>query len=109
MRCSAVGGNAAAPALLEDAIFEDPAAGQVVKGRDELRAYFTQLFSLPEVGFEVVSIFGAGEWAAAEWIWRGLSRRSQQPFEIRGASILQLSEGLIIRETIYYDAAAWTA
>jgi hypothetical protein len=61
------------------------------------------------VSFEVVSIFGAGEWAAAEWIWRGLSRRSQEPFEIRGASLLQLSAGQIARETIYYDPAAWTA
>jgi steroid delta-isomerase-like uncharacterized protein len=94
---------------VEDAIFEDPAARQVVKGHDELRAYFTELFSLPAVQFEVESIFGSGAWAAVEWIWRGLSRQSHEPFAIRGAPIFELSAGLIRRETIYYDSAAWDA
>lgn len=93
----------------QDAIFEDPAEGQIAQGHDELRAYFRQLFSLPEVQFEVKSIFGREQWAAAEWIWRGLSRQAQEPYAIRGASVFQLASGLILRETIYYDRAAWLA
>lgn len=93
----------------EDAVFEDPAAGQVVHGHDQLATYFATLFSLPAVQFEVVSIFGAGEAAAAEWVWRGVSRESRESFAIRGASIFQLRGGKIQRETIYYDPATWLA
>jgi hypothetical protein len=84
---------------------EDPSSGQVVRGRSEPRDYFLEMFS-GEVRYEVTSIFGNEEWAAGEWVSRGVSRQSRTPFRIRGASILQLSGGKVTRETIYYDPQA---
>ena len=89
----------------DNAVFESFATGNMVKGKDELRTYFTRLFSLPGVGFQVLSIFSSPEMAAMEWIWSGLSAQSQTPFRIRGASIFKLAEYKITYEAIYYDPA----
>ena len=89
----------------DNAVFETSATGNVVKGKDELRAYFTRLFSLPGVRFQVLSVFSSPEMAAMEWIWSGLSARSQTPFRIRGASIFKRAGNKITHEAIYYDPA----
>ncbi len=89
----------------DNAVFESSATGNVVKGKDELRTYFTRLFSLPGVRFEVLSVFSSPEMAAMEWIWSGLSALSQTPFRIRGASIFQRVGDKITHETIYFDPA----
>lgn len=80
-----------------DAVFEDPALGQTVTGREALRAYFTNLFSLDGVGFSDVVGFACGDSGAAQWTWTAAG------FVIRGASIFELGPGGIQRETIYYD------
>ena len=89
----------------DDAVFESSATGTVVKGKDELRTYFTRLFSLPGIGFQVLSFFNNPELAAMEWIWSGLSAQSLTPFRIRGASIFKLAGSKITHESIYYDPA----
>ncbi len=89
----------------DNLVFADPAAGDdwSITSREELTLYFRRLFSLPDVKFEVASIFGCNGWAAAEWIWSGRKPDSGQSYRIEGASILELRDGRIVRETIYYD------
>lgn len=89
----------------DDVVFTDPAAGDswAVTGKEELRTYFQRLFSLPEAKFEVASIFECNGWGAAEWIWSGSRPDDNGRYRTRGASIVELRGGKIIRETIYYD------
>ncbi len=88
--------------------FEDPSAGQVITGREELRAYFTALFGSLDASFSDVQFFGDGDHAAGCWTWSGTNARTGRPFAIRGASIFELGPGGITRETIFYDPAAAT-
>ena len=89
----------------EDAVFLDPCLGQdwFIRGKEKLKAYFQELFGLPGAKFEVTSVFGCDGWAAAEWTWSGNKRGSDTRFSIKGASVIQIRDGKIARETIYYD------
>jgi len=90
-------------AYAQDAIFEDISAGERIVGQAGLRAYFEQLFSLPGVAFSDIRIFDGGSFAALEWVWSGLKRNTGGAYSVRGASVIELREGKIIRESIYYD------
>ena len=91
---------------VDDAVFLDSSLGDSwsLRGREKLMTYFKELFSLSGVKFQVTSIFGCGEWAAAEWIWSGTRRGGDGGFRVKGASIIQIRDGKIGRETIYYDS-----
>lgn len=84
--------------------FEDPAAGLSLTDKSLLRNYFEQLFSIPGVRFHDVTLFGdAPGTAAGEWVWSGMDRAGEHPFDIKGASVFELSEYSIVKETVYYD------
>ncbi len=83
--------------------FEDPALGQVITDREELRAYFTGLFGLPDVTFSDVEVFACGDRGAGRWTWSGTHPRTGARFTIQGASIFELRPDGIARETIVYD------
>jgi steroid delta-isomerase-like uncharacterized protein len=89
----------------EDAVFLDPCLGQdwSIRTRDELKAYFQELFALSGAKFEVTSVFGCDPYAAAEWTWSGNKRGSHTRFSVKGASVIQIRDGKIARETIYCD------
>ncbi len=90
-------------AYAEDFLFEDPSAEQNIQDKTSLRSYFQSLFSLPKACFSDIHIFDGGDFAAIEWTWSGVRRTTGEPFRVRGASVIELSEGKIRRETIYYD------
>ena len=90
-------------ACAENAVFEDVPAGERIIGKSGLRSYFEQLFSLPGVAFSDIRIFVGGDFAALEWAWSGLKRDTGEPYRVRGASVIELREGKIARESIYYD------
>ena len=93
---------------VEDAVFLDPSLGPEwsVRGKEQLKVYFQKLFSIPGVKFEVTSVFGCGGWAAAEWTWSANKRNRDEHFAVKGASIIEVRDGKIARETIYYDPRA---
>lgn len=86
--------------------FEDPAAGEVITGREELRAYFAALFGSRDATFSDVEFFGDDDRGAGRWTWSGTNPRTGHRFAIRGASIFELSPEGITRETIFYDPTA---
>lgn len=86
-----------------DFIFEDTASGDRITERDELKAYFDRLFSMPDVNFSDVSFFGLGDRAAGRWTWEGTSLQSGQRYSIRGASLFKLEGNRIKEEIIFYD------
>ncbi len=83
--------------------FEDPALGQVLTGRQELRAYFAALFGASGTKFSDVEFFSAGDRGAGRWTWSATNSSTGRRFAIRGASIFELGPEGITRETIYYD------
>jgi ketosteroid isomerase-like protein len=90
-------------------LFEDTSSKEQITDRSSLRKYFQQLFSLPKVTFSDIRIFEAESFAVIEWIWGGVKRSNGEPFRVRGASVIELSEGKVSRESIYYDPkSAWS-
>ncbi|MDH3538441.1 MAG: nuclear transport factor 2 family protein [Acidimicrobiia bacterium] len=85
-----------------DFVFEDVAADIAITTREELRRYYGGLFSMPGVAFTDVYVFvddsGRG---GGEWTWSGFGEDGN-PFSIRGASIFEVEDSGITRETIYY-------
>jgi steroid delta-isomerase-like uncharacterized protein len=90
-------------AYAENFLFEDRAAGEAIQDRSALRAYFQKLFTFPGVRFSDIRVFDGDDFAALEWTWSGVKRITGEPFHVRGASVIELYQGKICRETIYYD------
>jgi hypothetical protein len=87
-------------------LFVDTAAGLQITTRHELQAYFRRLFSSQDVSFSDILILEANDFAAIEWTWSGVEPTLGTPFSIKGASIIELQNGKIARESIYYDPRA---
>ncbi|NIN96438.1 MAG: hypothetical protein GTO49_15995 [Anaerolineae bacterium] len=87
----------------DDFLFDDVPAKEAIDQRDGLTSYYERLFDLPGVGFSDVVIYQSEQWAALEWTWSGSKQDSEERFKVRGASIIELREGEIRRETLYYD------
>ena len=87
----------------DEFVFEDVPSNEMITTREELRIYFQQLSQLPGVKFSDVSFFACEDKAAGEWSWSGVKPNSGTEYSVRGASIIELRDGKIERETIYYD------
>lgn len=83
--------------------FHDTAFKQRITEREELKEYFLRLFAMPSVRFTDIKILEGEDWAVIEWIWWGSARASGHIFRIPGVSVINLVDGKIQRETIYYD------
>jgi ketosteroid isomerase-like protein len=90
----------------DEFLFEDIPSRRQIRDRDELLGYFEALFSLPMVAFNDILIHESEDFAAIEWSWSGVGRNSGAPYRIRGASIIELRQGLIAVERLFYDPAA---
>jgi hypothetical protein len=84
-------------------LFEDTSSMQSITTRTSLRTYYNQLFNLPGVCFSDIGIFESDHFAAIEWTWSGLNLLNDNIYHVRGVSIMELSEGKVSRESIYYD------
>lgn len=101
-----------AAAYVEDAVYEEVASGIVRTGQEEILAYLTSFFAaFADARAEVEVAFAAGEHGAATWTFTGrytghlpgFPPGTGQPITFRGASILDLRDGMILRETQYFD------
>ncbi len=105
-RALAAGDAEAITALYaDDAVFEEVPDNESYRGKAAIRKMFEALFSLPHSGFRVLAVRSAEGWGALEWVWFGRTRATDVAFEVRGASILEISGPKVTRETIYYDPA----
>lgn len=87
-------------------VFEDVPSGETITDTEGLRAYFQALFALPNVAFSDVRIYEAEAFAVLEWTWSGRKRSTGERHQVRGVSVIELRDGRIARETIYYDPRA---
>jgi steroid delta-isomerase-like uncharacterized protein len=87
----------------DEFLFEDAPGNLRITSKERLELYYRNLFALPDVKFEVTSMFGCDAWAGLEWIWSGTTPGQGTEYRIKGASIIEIRDGRIARETIYYD------
>jgi len=87
----------------EPFLFEDIPSDQKIVNIEDLRAYFQALFALPNVAFSDIKAYESEEFAVLEWTWSGTNRSSGEAYKVRGASVIELRNGRLARETIYYD------
>ena len=89
-----------------DAFFSDASSGQVCRGTEEIGSMLRELFAAPGAAFSDVVIREGEGWGAIEWVWQGTAKAKGERSSIRGASVLELQGGKIVRETIYYNPRA---
>ena len=97
----------------EDGIHEDVAVGSIFHGKTELKAGLAPLFAAcPDFKLELKKLFVAGNWVAQEWVMSGTQigdfsglgiAATGKRFSVRGASITELRDGKIARNTDYWD------
>lgn len=83
-------------------LLDDTASETRISNKTELREYYDNLFSFPEVSFTEVNFFVLGNRAAGQWTWGGRSQ-SGNKFSIRGASLFKLGADGIREEILFYD------
>lgn len=101
--------------LTDDCVIENVGSGTAYRGQEEIRAWVRDNFaSTPDFKIEVISLFVAGDWVGAEWIQSGTytgevagQEITGKEFSGQGASIIELHEGKIKREALYWDTPSF--
>ena len=105
--------RAAMACYTHDVEFEDPIFGERIQGRDALESAFAGFFSSGVTRLRFIRFSGGGSGGACEWEWHanwGANRTflgfdvSLRQFVVRGVSALVFRDGLICRQTDYWDA-----
>ncbi len=100
----------------DDCVYEDVALNRLEQGRERVRTLVQSVFvDLADFKMEAISTFGVGDWAATEWTMTGAFVHSSVPgleptgkrFSVRGATVLQLRDGKIVRNSDYIDLNAF--
>ena len=103
-----------AAAYTGDAVYEEVATGVSLGNREEIEAYLTGFVAaFSGARADVETAFATEDQAAATWSFTGRYTNqlpgfpppAGQTVTFRGASILELREGMIARETQYWDVS----
>jgi ketosteroid isomerase-like protein len=89
----------------EPCVLEDVPSGETWTTHEALASMYRRLLA-PPTRFSDVRVYEGDGWAALEWTWSGVNRATSVPFRIRGASVIDLRDGRIARETLFYDPRA---
>ena len=100
----------------DDGIYDDVAQGTIYRCKKEVTDYLSSMFvNMPDLKVEFRSIFRDGDWMGIEVIMSGTFAHSSTPgmkatgktFSVRGATVIQLRGGQIIRKSYYMNMAAF--
>ena len=97
-----------------DGIYEDVPPQRTYRGSEEIKGFLTAIWAwAPNIEFKVTSVAVAGDRAVAEWVMTGTQTgpigaipASGEDFSVRGASVLEIRDGKITRNSDYYDLAS---
>jgi len=93
----------------EDAVYEDVTAGNISRGRAEVRRWAAGAFEVfDNFKMEVVSSSFHDGSGVVEWIWSGTDKgihRTGKNFSVRGVSIVEIRKGKIVHYKEFYDWA----
>jgi steroid delta-isomerase-like uncharacterized protein len=101
-----------------DGVYEDVAFQIEGHGREEIKALLLECFTwAPDIKVEVKSVFVSGSKGFSTWVWSGtqtgeipgLIEATGKPFSVRGASIYEFENGMIKKDSYYYDRARFLA
>lgn len=99
----------------EDTVDDFVAIGEI-RGRQAIRRFFDELFAaFPDFEMTVDRIVADRSTAAVQWhatgTFSGGGYRGIDPtgrvVETRGADVMEIAGGRVVRDTIYYDAASF--
>ena len=101
--------------LTDDCVLENLGGGTVHRGQEEVKGFARDTFAtIPDFKIEIKSLFVAGDWVGTEWIQSGTytgeaagTEVAGKEFSGRGASIIELEEGKIKREALYWDTRSF--
>ena len=72
-------------------------------GRTQVRANWAAMFAgVPDLRAEVLRSVRDGEITWSEWAWTG-TRADGQTFDVRGVTLFQVRDGLIVAGTLYME------
>jgi steroid delta-isomerase-like uncharacterized protein len=100
----------------DDCFYEDVALKRIVWGKAELRVLLESVFTdIADLKMDIKSVFSAGNWGASEWTMSGRFVHSTDPvltatgnsFLVRGATVFELSDRKISRNTDYLDLTSF--
>lgn len=99
--------------LTDDIVFEDLGGARVMRGKVQMRKWIEETFhAFPDFRTDLTSLFAVGTQAASEWVARGTLKGevfhlkpTGRSYSVRGASMMELRDGKIKRNTDYYDSA----
>jgi steroid delta-isomerase-like uncharacterized protein len=95
---------------------DDFVAVGTFRGRDEIREFFREMFAaVPDLEMTVDRIVADDETAVVQWQVRGTFSGGRfqgiaptgKPLHIRGVDVMEIRDGLIQHNTIYYDGATF--
>lgn len=97
----------------EHCVYEEVASGSSYKSPEEIAIYIgSTIEGIPDTKFETVSILANDSLAVVEWIWKGTNTvgwtdmglpPTNKYFELKGISIMVIKNGLILRNSDYWD------
>ena len=89
------------------AVYEDVAAGEMHRGKDQIGKWVAGAFrDIENFKLEVVrsSFYKGG--GVVEWVWSGTDKglfKTGKSFSVRGASVIEVREGKVSNYKEYYD------
>ena len=105
------------PLFTDDVAYEDVTFGSVNHGHKELHDFAKGTFeAFTDLKFELKSrvVAADGKSGAMEWIWRGRQTQdfpglpaTNKPFEVRGTTVVEFTDGKISRNSDYWDLATY--
>jgi steroid delta-isomerase-like uncharacterized protein len=105
------------PLFTDDVRYEDVTLGAVNQGKNALRDFAATTFgAFADLQFELKSrlVAADGRSGAMEWIWRGRQTKdlpglpaTNKTFEVRGATVVDFTDGKISRNSDYWDLATY--
>ena len=90
--------------------------GRVLRGHAEIRAQFEELFAaMPDLDVTVEGTVADDRHCVIRWRLRGTHTGGPlmgvdptgRVAELRGVDVMEVEDGLVVRNTLYYDGAAW--
>jgi len=97
----------------ENCLYEEVATGRRYTGRDNIAAYIrSTIDGIPDTKFTTVNVLATDSLAVVEWIWTGTNSvgwadmgipATNKSLKLRGLSIMEIENGLITRNSDYWD------
>jgi ketosteroid isomerase-like protein len=95
--------TAAAALYAPDVVFQDTTSTGPAGGAEEAVAWLTKAAAVPHMTMEIKSVILGQGWAAARWVFSGDNSTGFYT-GIPGATVFEVRDGKIVRQTIYYSS-----